>query len=124
LRRLAVLVDVDPLGQPLVDACDVPRVGQERVQAGEGRAHHPAVVRRVDPADHQGLARGAGEALQVGDHPGGERRGELPDHGERGAHRIEREGGVGRGVEVRRVQVDRAVRVLEGEEPARGEGEP
>jgi hypothetical protein len=118
LGKLAVRVDVDPLRQPRVDARDVPRVREERVQPGEGRADDPPVVRGVDAADDQRLSRGAGEPLEVRDRLGRDVRPRHAHDRERRADRLEHEGRVGRRVKVRRGQVDRAVGVLEGEKRA------
>lgn len=57
LAVLAARQLVDALGEPGVDPADVGRVGPLGVDAGEGRADQPAVVRRVDTAGRESGTR-------------------------------------------------------------------
>jgi hypothetical protein len=65
-RVQALRVDVDALGEPLLDTVEQPAVGERPVQAGQRRAQLPAVVRGVHPTGQEAFAGGAGDLGERG----------------------------------------------------------
>lgn len=58
-RVQALRVDVDALGEPLLDAVEQPVVRERPVQPGQRRAQLPAVVRGVHPTRQEAAGGGA-----------------------------------------------------------------
>lgn len=109
LGELAVAIDVDAFGQPLVDPPHEACVGEQLVDLRERGADHPAVVGRMDAA----LGHAAAGAHQERPKDARDLLGAVPTADRRGRRDIvNHEAGVGRGVEVRREQVDVALRTL------------
>ena len=54
LDELSIVIDIDALGEPLLDAAEVRGVGKDGVHLGEGGGDHPAVIGRVNAAGGQG----------------------------------------------------------------------
>ncbi|MCX6605263.1 MAG: hypothetical protein NTV52_16925 [Acidobacteria bacterium] len=118
LGVLAVGIDVDGFGEPLVDAAEVAGIGVEFVEEGEGGAGDPTMVRGVHAAPDKSFA-----GLFDGGKDQGFERGEAVLAGvEQGAaHALDDEGCVGRRVVVGDGQVPIAVGGLDAGEAFGGE---
>ena len=115
---LAVGIDVDGFGEPLVDAAEVARVRVELVEQGKGGAGDPTVVRGVHAAADEGLAG----FLDGGKNQGFELGEAVLTSVEQGApHTLDDEGGVGRRVVVGCRQVPVAIGGLDAGEAFGGE---
>ena len=109
LGELAVAIDVDPFGEPLVDPPHVAAVGKELVDLCERRAQYPAVVGGVNaafghpgPGAYEKRPEDAGDLLCAVEPANRRRCRDVVDH----------EAGVGRRIEVRGEQVDVALGTL------------
>jgi hypothetical protein len=113
--------DRDGLRQPLIDASDVSRIGRQRMEPGERRRDHPAVVGRVHAAGDQRGASTDGEAAKVCHDSREWRPGVTLHHRAGWAPRLEHERRIGWRMEIRRVEIDGAVAVLHLEQEADSE---
>lgn len=105
---------VDALGEPGVDALGTGGVGPAGVDAGEGRAHQPTMVRGVHATGREGGARQAQDPLDRRPQPGGRFVGVLVQQVVGQVQVDDREGGVRR-VAVRPVLPQSVVVLLLGE---------
>lgn len=113
LGELAVGIDVDAFGQPLVDAREVARIREEIADLCQRRRDHPAMIWRVHttsrhpgPGFHEERLQDPGNLLHAVPAADGSRRGDA----------VHDEPGVGRRVEIRGRQVDVPVRALRADQ--------
>jgi hypothetical protein len=120
---LAVGIEVDGFGQPLIDAGDVARIREKGIGPSEGGTDDPAVVGRVETAGDEAVSAAFDEGAEVGG--GGGEGGTLAGakEGVGGTYDLDDERRIGVGVEVGRVVVDGAVGVLGGEQVGEGAAE-
>jgi hypothetical protein len=65
LSVLAIWIDIDLLGEPLVNPPDILRIRKQRVDLRQSGRDHPSVIRRMNPASHQRLARPNDKLSQI-----------------------------------------------------------
>ena len=120
LDVLAIVIDIDALGEPLFDAAEIRGVGEDLVDLGKRGGDHPAVIRRVNAAGRQrptGLDEEGAQGAQ--DLAGTVHLG----NGGGGADVVDDEAGVGRRVEIRGEEIDVAFGALRAFEESGGEAD-
>ena len=122
LGVLAVGIEIDGLGEPLVDARDVARIREKAVGGRESGAHNPAVVGCVDTTGHEasGSARDEFTKFTGKSNERGHRARAEENAG--GAHDLQNERHIRWRVEIRGEVIDGAVfGMLRGEHVGDGE---
>ena len=119
---MAVGIEIDGLGEPLIDARDVTRVREKDVGGRESGANNPAVVGCVDTAGHEAIGSARDEFPKFSGKSSERRHGARAEENAGGAHDLQNEGHVGRRVEIGREVIDGAVfGMLRGEHVGDGE---
>ncbi len=119
-------IDVDAFGQPLICTLNVPIVGPNSMEPGQGRGDNPAVIGGMHASNFENLSGLKQKFLQLSGE--GTKRFHLVALEKLidGSKAVDDKRRVRRGVEIRRTQVDRTVLVLEAEQHIRSglEGPP
>ena len=101
LSVLAVGIEIDGLGEPLVDARDVARIREKAVGGRESGAHNPAVVGCVDTTGHEASGSARDEFPKFSGKSNERGHGARAEENAGGAHDLQNERHVRWRVEIR-----------------------